>query len=81
MFDFDITVLDLPQENKWYVNPCVPYNIGFKSASGEVIIIQNPECLHIGDIIAHVDEHLGDDNYISYAAYYWIRLEQMDWMQ
>ena len=69
MFDFPIIVIDLPQEKKWYVNPCVPYNVGFKAASGEVIIIQNPECMHVGDIIAHVDENLGDDNYISYAAY------------
>ena len=68
-FNFPIKVININKENKWYTNPCVPYNIGFNNAKGDVIIIQNPECLHVGDIIKYVDYNLGDNNYLSFATY------------
>jgi hypothetical protein len=68
-FDFPIRVINIDKENKRHINPCIPYNIGFKNASGNVIIIQNPECLHVGDIIKYVDYNLSDDNYLSFSAY------------
>jgi GT2 family glycosyltransferase len=47
----------------------VPYNIGFKNVSTNKIIIQNPECLHLGDIISAVNNNLNDGNYLSFGCY------------
>ncbi len=67
--EFDIKIIRLERENKWYVNPCVPFNIGFKEAKGDIVIIQNPECLHVNDVIGHILENLKENDYFSYAAY------------
>ena len=50
-----LKVIRLEKKDRWYVNPCIPFNIGFKNAIGDKIIIQNPECFHSDDIISYVD--------------------------
>jgi GT2 family glycosyltransferase len=67
-FDF-LRVIRLEKENKWYVNPCVPFNVGIREAKGDTIILQNPECFHIGDILSDVVERIQDSNYLAYACY------------
>jgi glycosyltransferase involved in cell wall biosynthesis len=67
-YDF-LKVIRLERENKWYVNPCIPFNIGFTHISGDLVIIQNPECLHVGDILSYVNQHLTDDNYLNFSCY------------
>ncbi len=37
-----LKVIRVEPEDKWYINPCVPFNRGFKEASGEIVILQNP---------------------------------------
>ena len=59
-------------ENKTWVNSCVPYNMGFEIAleqKPDIIIIQNAECYHAGDIIGHAEKNLTESNYISYGCY------------
>ena len=68
-YDFKINLINQRAEDKNYVNPCVPYNIGFKEAKADVILIQNPECYHVGDVISHALSNIKDDNYIAYATY------------
>lgn len=55
--------------SKSYANPCVPYNVGFRNATGNKIIIQNPECCHEGDVIRYVENHLTDNNCLSFHCY------------
>jgi len=55
--------------NKWYSNPCIPYNVGFEYVEGDKVILQNPECCHIGDVISYVENNLTDDNYLSFHCY------------
>jgi len=64
-----LKIIRLEKKNKWYVNPCVPFNIGFKQVLGDKIIIQNPECLHADDIINFVNENLTENNYFSFGCY------------
>ena len=66
---FNIKVIQIDKKDKWWVNPCIPNNIGFGIASGDVIIIQNPECLHIGDIISYTAENIDDNKYIVFGCY------------
>jgi glycosyltransferase involved in cell wall biosynthesis len=64
-----LKVIRLDPKNKWYRNPCVPFNIGFNAASGDIVILQNPECIHYGDILKYVANHLKPNDYISFASY------------
>jgi len=79
----DSEPLDLPEypfggitqiivTGKSWINPGVNFNIGFAEAlsrNPEKIIIQNPECYHVGDILSTVEERLTDQNYLTFACY------------
>ena len=54
---------------KTYVGPSIPYNVGFRKSRGDKIIIQNPECCHIGDVISYTDNNLTDDVYLSFHCF------------
>lgn len=64
-----LKIIRLEKENKWYINPCVPFNIGIRATQGDKIVLQNPECLHVHDVLKCVDEELNDSNYISMSCY------------
>ena len=64
-----VKVIRLESKDRWYTNPCVPFNKAIKEATGDVIILQNPECLHVGDILSDVVNSISDDNYITYGVY------------
>jgi GT2 family glycosyltransferase len=63
-----LRVVRLEKENKWYVNPCVVFNVGFNEAKGDIIILQNPECLHVGDVLERASQ-ITKDEYISFGCY------------
>ena len=65
----DIKVLRIDKEEKTWTNSCIPFNKGFRQAIGEIILIQNPECLHIGDIISYAVSNLNDRNYLTFSCY------------
>lgn len=64
-----LKVIRLEKKEKWYSNSCIPFNIGFKAAKGNHIIVQNPECLHYGNILNYVEHHLNDDNYLCFSCF------------
>ena len=64
----NINLIRIEPEQKWWNNPCIPYNMGFSKATGDIIIIQNPECIHIGDILKYTNK-LTPGNLFSFAAY------------
>lgn len=68
-YPFKIKLLRIEPEDKQWINPCVAYNLGLKHASGEIIIIQNPEICHIGDVIKYTINNLKNDQYFSYSCY------------
>lgn len=55
--------------SKTYINPCIPYNIGFGESRGDKIIIQNPECCHVGDVISYTENNLTNNVYLSFHCY------------
>lgn len=69
--ELDIKIVHMRDRvgRKYYCNPCVPYNTGFCESKGDKIIIQNPECCHIGDVLSYVANNLTDDVYLSFHAY------------
>lgn len=59
----------IEKSNKWYVNPCITFNIGLREAKGDIIVLQNPECFHVHDVLSYLNEHVDDSCYISVSAY------------
>jgi len=68
-FNLNIKYVEIKAENKWWINPCVAYNIGFQHAFNEIFIIQNAEVAHCGDILLNIKDNIKDKTYISYACY------------
>ena len=66
---FNIKIIQIPKKDKWWINPCIPNNIGFAAASGDVILIQNPECLHVGDVLKYIAENISINKYLVFSCY------------
>jgi len=64
-----LRIIRLETEGKWYVNPCIPFNIGIKEAKGDIIVLQNPECYHVNDVLHYIKYHINVDNYLSISCY------------
>lgn len=67
--NFNLIDMRAKYGTKTWCNPCVPYNEGFRASRGDKIIIQNPECCHIGDVLAYTENNLVDGTYLSFHAY------------
>lgn len=68
-FDLDIKLLRIEQKDKHWTNPCVPFNKGFKLVTGDAVIIQNPECVHMGDVLKAVSENIQENVYLNFGCY------------
>lgn len=64
-----IKVIRIEPSEKNYQNSCMPYNKGIAEASGEIIILQNPECSYIGDVLHYANTNLNDTNLLSFSCY------------
>lgn len=64
-----LNVIRLEKQNKWYKNPCIPFNIGFEAVKGDKVIIQNPECYHFGAVLEYVNTHLKENEYLSFGCF------------
>lgn len=51
------------------INPGYSYNNAFKYINGEYVIIQNSECMHIGDIITFAIKNLKENSLISFPCW------------
>ena len=67
-YDFPITLIRLEKKNKFYTNPCIPFNIGFSYTKGDVVLIQNPECFHMGQVIQKAST-INDNDYLVFSCY------------
>jgi glycosyltransferase involved in cell wall biosynthesis len=67
--DLNVKVIRVEQKDKWYHNSCIPFNIGIKEAKGDIVIIQNPECFHVHDVLSYVANTVNDSNYVSMSCY------------
>ena len=64
-----LKVIRIEPQHKWYINPCIPFNIGLREAKGDVIVLENPECYHVHDILTYVKDNIDDTKYITFSAY------------
>jgi len=68
LFSF-LRVIRIENKDKWYYNSCVPFNIGISQSKGNIIILQNPECLHVHDVLSYIAKEVNDSNYVTISAY------------
>ena len=68
-YPFEIKLIRIEPQNKKWINPCVPYNIGLQQADGNIVIIQNPEVFHVGDILSHAASNIKAKEYHVYSCY------------
>ena len=67
-FNF-IKLVRIEPKDKHHMNPCIPFNLGFSLITGDIVIIQAPECLHIGDILDFVANNFKDNQYLVFSCY------------
>jgi hypothetical protein len=66
-FNFEINYFQII--NKECINIGMAYNIGFKKATGDIIIFQNSECIHIGNILEFTLRNLKPQYYFNFNCY------------
>jgi GT2 family glycosyltransferase len=64
-----IRVIRVEKEEKWYISGSMPWNRAIANCKGDIVIMQNPECLHVHDVLSYVAENADDTNYISMSVY------------
>lgn len=62
-------LIKIDQEDKTWILPTVPFNIGLKLATSEKTLMINPESFPMGDIIADAIENLKENEYRVYGCY------------
>ena len=67
--ELNIKIISIRQKDKAWINPCVPFNIGFSEAYGDAVIIQNPECLHLHNIVDYVRKNISRNKYLVFGCY------------
>lgn len=68
-YPFDLRVIRVDARFKSWTNPCVPLNVGFRFVRSDLVVLQNPECLHVGDILLAALRESRDDNYLAFGCY------------
>lgn len=69
-YTFPIKYIKITEEEKGgRINPCITYNKGFREAKGKYIIIQNPECIHIGNVLEYTLNNINENNYIAFSCF------------
>lgn len=62
-------IIRVDRKDKWYVNNCMPTNRGIAEAKGDIIVLQSPECVHIGDVLKYIEENTTDETFLSISTY------------
>lgn len=68
-YDFDVKIITVSEQEKTWVNPSVAYNIGIRYATKEVILLQNAEVMHIGDVLAFTAENIQPRDWLTFNCY------------
>jgi hypothetical protein len=65
----DIKLIKITKEEKTWINPCVGYNKGISQSTGDIIILQNAEVCHIGDVLSYVIKNLRPNDWLTFNCY------------
>ena len=69
-YTFPIKYIKISAEEKGdRLNPCSVYNRGFREAEGKIVMIQNPECIHMNDLLVYLSTNLTENDYFAFSCY------------
>ena len=68
-YKYEIRLIRINPQEKTWVNPCVAYNAGIKESRGDIIMLQNPEVLHVGDCLSFVNDNLRVGDWLTFSCY------------
>ena len=68
-FGIQHTIITIPKDQKTTWCPSPSYNKAWKASKGQILLIQSPECMHVGDVLTHAFANIVPGLYYSYAAY------------
>lgn len=71
-YNFPIHITNISKEEKNWFCPVIAYNRGIEKAltiNPDIIILQNAECFHFGDVLSYVIKNLTEENYISFPCF------------
>lgn len=70
-YKIPVFVLPVTQEfkQKAWSCPVITFNIGFNFVRGDVVIIQNPENMHVGDIVGSTIKNIRKNTFLSFGCY------------
>ena len=68
-YSFDIKIITVTEQEKTWANPSVAYNIGIRYATKEVILLQNAEVMHFGDILTFTAKHIQPKDWLTFNCY------------
>lgn len=70
--NFKVKIIRIGDEKQW-TNPEPAYNKGIdfllKNTDSEILIIQNPECYHVGNVLDFTANNVTKENYITFGCY------------
>ena len=66
--NLNIRIIRLDRDSRWR-GAAIAYNIGFSEATGDVILINSSECVHLGDILGYVKNNLQPKSYMAFSSY------------
>jgi GT2 family glycosyltransferase len=70
--DLNTHTIRIKKEDKVGFSPVIALNKGIERAlhiGADAIILQNGECMHVGEVLRYVNKNLTEENYISFACF------------
>ena len=66
-----IKLIRIDPVDKNHVNPCYAYNLALQyvNKKTKIVMIQNPEVCHVGDVLTYVSEKLQPNDYMTFKCY------------
>jgi glycosyltransferase involved in cell wall biosynthesis len=66
----DVEIIRVDPHEKTWTCPVIPYNMGIaRVLDADIIVIQNAECAHFGDVLMYANDLVTDTNYISFGCW------------
>ena len=62
-------IIRVEKKDKWYNCSAIAWNMGMRQATGDVILLQSPECYHVGDVLAYALNNIKPNLYLSFGCY------------
>jgi glycosyltransferase involved in cell wall biosynthesis len=68
-YSFEIKIITITKQEKTWVNPSVAYNIGIRYATKEIILLQNAEVAHVGDVLTFTAKNIQPKDWLTFNCY------------